>query len=376
MPPALEDLETPALLLDERVLARNLERMQRRADELGVRLRPHVKTHKCLPVALRQRALGAQGVTVSTLREADYFFEHGFEDVLYAVGLTPNKFAHALRLARAGCRLTVLLDSPETAAALEAFGRAHDQRFEVLIEIDTDGQRAGLAPGDPRLLEVAALLSGRGARLAGVLTHAGGSYALHEREALRALAEQERALCVEAARRLRAAGHACPEVSVGSTPTALSAATLEGVTELRAGVYAFFDLVMLNVGVCTPDELALSVLATVIGHQPERRWILLDAGWMALSRDRGTDAQLRPFGYGAVCDARGTWLSALRFVQANQEHGIVEAGPGVDVRRDHPIGTLLRVLPNHACATAAQFPHYEVLRDGAARERWERLHGW
>jgi D-serine deaminase-like pyridoxal phosphate-dependent protein len=377
-PRVLAELETPALLVDAPKLERNLEKMQRRADALGVRLRPHVKTHKCMPILRRQLALGARGITVSTLKEADTFHAQGVTEVLYAAVIAPNKLAHALRLRRAGCRLTLLVDSAEGAAALASFGRDHEHDFEVLIEIDTDGQRAGLRPDDPRLLEVAARLDGPGAELVGVMTHAGGSYGLCDAGALRAFAEQERSGCVEAARRLRAVGHACPEVSVGSTPTALSAENLAGVSELRAGVYAFMDLVMLNIGVCTRDELALSVLASVTGHQPDKRWILIDAGWMAMSRDRGTAAQAHDFGYGALCEAEsGRWLPALHFREANQEHGIVEADAGIDVRRDYPVGTLLRVLPNHACATAAQFDRYVVL-DGpdGAPARWERSNGW
>ena len=369
-------LETPALLLDAEQLERNLVRMQRRAEALGVHLRPHVKTHKCTPVLQRQLALGARGITVSTLKEADHFFAQGVTDVLYAVVLAPNKLAHAERLVRAGCRLKVLVDSVPGAAAVAEHGRRADLGFEVLIEIDTDGHRAGLAPEDKRLLEVAARLDGPGTHLHGVMTHAGGSYGEHEPAALRAYAERERSGCVEAARRLRAAGHACPVVSVGSTPTALSATHLEGVSELRAGVYAFFDLVMLEVGVCTREELALSVLTSVLGHQTSKRWILVDAGWMAMSRDRGTSVQAHDHGYGAVCDARGRWLPELRFTQANQEHGILEADAAVDVVRAYPVGTLLRVLPNHACATAAQFSHYVVVGGAAGPARWERLQGW
>jgi D-serine deaminase-like pyridoxal phosphate-dependent protein len=376
MPAMFAQLETPALLLDAEQLERNLVRMQRRAEALGVHLRPHVKTHKCSPVLRRQLALGARGITVSTLKEADHFFAQGVTDVLYAVVLAPNKLAHAERLVRAGCGLKVLVDSVSGAAAVAEHGRRADLTFEVLIEIDTDGHRAGLAPEDARLLEVAARLAGPGALLHGVMTHAGGSYGEREPAALRAYAERERSGCVEAARRLRAAGHACPVVSVGSTPTALSATHLEGVSELRAGVYAFFDLVMMEVGVCTREELALSVLTSVLGHQAAKRWVLVDAGWMAMSRDRGTAGQPHEQGYGSVCDARGRWLPGLRFTRTNQEHGILEADASVDVVRAYPVGTLLRVLPNHACATAAQFPHYVVLGGSAGSERWERLQGW
>jgi D-serine deaminase-like pyridoxal phosphate-dependent protein len=192
------------------------------------------------------------------------------------------------------------------------------------------------------------------------------------------MAEQERAACVEAAERVRAAGLPCAVVSVGSTPTALSAAQLQGVTEVRAGVYVFFDLVMHNIGVCGADDIALSVLTTVIGHQPEKGWAIVDAGWMAMSRDRGTQKQAHDFGYGQVCRTDGTVLPGYVLSGANQEHGILshEDAPDTDIAARFPIGTQLRILPNHACATGAQYPAYHALAENGALATWGRLHGW
>ena len=382
MSAALSDLETPQLLLDEARMARNIARMQARMDALGVRFRPHVKTSKCPEVVRRQLAAGARGITVSTLKEAERFFADGIDDILYAVAIVPGKFDHALRLARAGLRLTLLVESVAAAEQLTRHGIDNGHCHAALIEIDTDGHRSGLRPDDPRLLEVAAALrteNGHGARLAGVMTHAGASYALHDPEALAAMAEQERAGCVAAAERLRAAGHACEIVSVGSTPTALSARSLAGVTEVRAGVYVFFDLVMANVGVCATDDIAMSVLCSVIGHQVEKGWVITDGGWMAMSRDRGTRNQPHDYGYGLVCDARGAPIPELAFGEANQEHGVLAwtGARDVDLERRFPIGTQLRVLPNHACATGAQFDAYTVLpAAGDALTRWTRFNGW
>ena len=167
-------------------------------------------------------------------------------------------------------------------------------------------------------------------------------------------------------------------VSVGSTPTALSAENLAGVTELRAGVYVFFDLVMANVGVCGLDSVALSVLTTVIGHQPEKGWAIVDAGWMAMSRDRGTQKQKVDYGYGAVCDLAGMPIEGLIMTGANQEHGIVSRRGAVDpdIARRLPVGTQLRILPNHACATGTQFPEYYVVSGAGAAQQWRRFDGW
>lgn len=222
-------------------------------------------------------------------------------------------------------------------------------------------------------------MAAAGVELAGVLTHAGESYALDTPDALVAAAEHERAEAVAAAEALRAAGHECPIVSAGSTPTAHFAEDLAGVTELRAGVYMFFDLVMHGVGVCRTDDIAISVLATVIGTKPERGWILVDAGWMALSRDRGTAAQEVDQGYGLVCDIRGCVHDDLIVSHASQEHGILamRSRSGRPLP-DLPIGSKVRILPNHACATASQHEVYHVVSgDGGAIEaRWRRIRGW
>jgi D-serine deaminase-like pyridoxal phosphate-dependent protein len=375
----LSDVVTPAALIDEARMMRNISRMQERMNALGVRLRPHVKTSKCLEVARRQAGQGARGITVSTLKEAECFFAGGFDDILYAACIPPNKIARALALRRQGCNLTVIVDSMQAARSLAEAGRANQHAFDVMIEIDSDGHRSGVKAGDPLLIDIAQALTGGGANLKGVLTHAGSSYDLNTPEALEQLAEQERREIVAAAERLRAAGFACPEVSVGSTPTALSAKNLPGVTEVRTGVYVFFDLVMSNVGVCTPQGIALSVLTTVIGHQAEKGWVIIDAGWMAMSRDRGTAKQARDYGYGAVCDLQGNLIEGYTVTAANQEHGIIsraEGPPDSGIAARFPVGSLLRILPNHACATGAQHGQYHLVDDHGQISRWSRFNGW
>ncbi|HPU52695.1 MAG TPA: alanine racemase [Burkholderiaceae bacterium] len=375
---ALSTLETPALLLDEPRMQANVARMLARLAALGVPLRPHVKTAKCVEVALAMCG-GMHGpITVSTLREAERFAQAGFRDITYAVGISANKLPHVADLLARGVRLSVILDSVEAAQAVAGFMGQRSENLAVLIEIDTDGHRAGLQPEAPELLAVAAALQAPGVTLAGVLTHAGESYQCKGEAALRAMAGQERAGAVRAAQRLRAAGHAAPVVSVGSTPTALSATDLSGVTEVRAGVYVFFDLVMAGVGVCTPQQIALSVLTTVIGHQEHRGWTLCDAGWMALSRDRGTAAQAVDQGYGLVCDAEGRVIPDYIVSAVSQEHGTITHRSGDPGRGLHlPVGTMLRILPNHACATGAQHERYRVLDgSGAVTREWERFGGW
>lgn len=375
----LDELDTPAALIDVARMNRNIQRMQSRMNALGVRFRPHVKTTKCLEVVRAQLAAGASGITVSTLKEAEAFFAAGIADILYAVSIGRSKLPRAMALKQQGCDLKLVVDNTLAAADVAKFCAAQGETFEVWIEVDTDGHRSGIDPEQDALLEVGRILHDGGIKLGGVMTHAGSSYELHTPDALSALAERERSGCVRAAQRLRDAGFPCETVSVGSTPTALAARNLDGVSEVRAGVYVFFDLVMHNVGVCSTDDIALSVLATVIGHQPEKDWVILDAGWMAMSRDRGTSKQTRDFGYGLPCTLDGTPLNDWILSGANQEHGILSPVQGTQGKRLaslFPIGTKLRILPNHACATGAQFPAYHALSDNDETTLWSRFHGW
>jgi D-serine deaminase-like pyridoxal phosphate-dependent protein len=360
-------------------MERNIARLRARLDGLGVALRPHLKTVKSVDVARRVMTSPAGPATVSTLREAEQFVAAGVRDIIYAVGIAPSKLPQVLALRAKGADIAVVLDTVEQARAVALASRRAGTRIPALIEIDCDGHRSGVLPRDKhRLVEIGRALAD-GAELRGVLTHAGGSYTARGAEALRQCAEAERRSVVDAATILRAAGLACPVLSVGSTPTAHSATDLTGVTEVRAGVFVFFDLVMAGIGVCQVHDIALSVLATVIGHQREKAWILIDAGWMALSQDRGTRRQDVDQGYGLVCDITGKPYGDLVVADANQEHGIITMRPGSHgVLPELAIGDRVRILPNHACATSAQHRSYHVVRGGSDKveAEWPRFGGW
>lgn len=377
----IDDLETPALLLDRGLLEANIARMRDHLKRLGAPLRPHAKTAKSANVVRLALAGQPGGITVSTLKEAGYFFEHGVRDILYAVAVAPAKLAHVAALIRRGAAITLVLDNVATAQSVVRAAAAERVVFPVLIELDVDGHRSGVRPDSQVLLDLGRVLAASpGVALRGVMTHAGDSYNCRSAVELQRMAERERRGAVDAAVRLRAAGLPAPVVSVGSTPTALFAQGLDGVTEVRAGVYMFQDLVMAGLGVCSIDDIALSVLVTVIGHQAERGWLITDGGWMALSRDRGTGSQAVDQGYGLVRDVEGRALAEDLIVKsANQEHGILARRDGgtLDVGR-YPVGSLLRVLPNHACATAAQHDAYRVVERGRREilDTWPRIHAW
>jgi D-serine deaminase-like pyridoxal phosphate-dependent protein len=376
----LIDLETPALLINKTQLELNAERMFTRARELGVQLRPHVKTLKSIEAA-EIYAPQPMPVTVSTLREAEAFAAAGYQDILYGVGIAANKLSRAASLIRNGVTLRLFVDSLSAADAVCEAAQSLQLPFHVFIELDVDGHRAGVPPKSNELLTIAAALARcEHVTLCGVASHAGESYNCRSLEEIAAMAEQERALTVEAAEFLAENGHSISHVSVGSTPTALAAQSLEGVTELRAGVYASFDLVMAGLNVCSIDDIALSVLTTVIGHQPARGWIIVDAGWMATSSDRGTASQMVDQGFGLVCDENGILLDDLVLSAANQEQGIITHRQGKALEPvDFPYGTRLRILPVHACATASQHSDYFVVDADAPTQVqaiWKRVNNW
>ncbi|KPF83679.1 alanine racemase [alpha proteobacterium AAP38] len=378
-PVRLADLETPCLILDADRMDRNIARLRQRLASLGVSLRPHLKTAKSVDVA-RQVMTSAEGpATVSTLKEAAYFAAAGVKDMIYAVGIAPAKLAKVQQLRQDGVDIAVVLDTVEQAEAVAAASRAAGHAIPALIEIDCDGHRSGVLPDDAdRLLAIGRALV-QGGELRGVLTHAGASYGARTEQALVDAASQERRAVVQAAQILRDAGLPCPKVSLGSTPTAHFATDLSGVTEVRAGVFVFFDLVMMGIGICKVDDIALSVLATVIGHQQEKGWVLVDAGWMAMSQDRGTSKQPVSQGYGLVCDSSGKPFADIILADANQEHGIVTVRPGSGATLpDLKIGDRVRILPNHACATGAQHAGYKVVRGASdiVEASWPRFGGW
>jgi len=380
MTTSLAKKDTPFLLVDKAKFDSNVAFLSAKLAPHNVILRPHLKTVKSIAGAKHVLADFDSPATVSTVKEAEVFAEAGYTNLTYAVGIAPQKLPRIQALLNKGIDISILLDSVAQAKAVTEFCQAKNIQIPTLLEIDCDGHRGGIQPDDTRLVEIATILHQGGAELRGVLTHAGESYDCINKAALVAAAEAERSAAVIAATQLIASGLPCPVVSVGSTPTAHFAENLDGVTEVRAGVYTFFDLVMAGIGVCKPDDIALSVVTSVIGHNEEKDWLFIDAGWMSLSQDRGTQSQRQDCGYGLVCDSAGNIIPGLQVIGANQEHGIIAAVDGaIDGSNlaDIAVGTQLRILPNHACATAAMHAGYYVADPQQTElDYWARIQGW
>jgi D-serine deaminase-like pyridoxal phosphate-dependent protein len=370
--------DTPCLVLAVDKVDRNVVRMRHILAGKNVGYRPHLKTSKSIKVAEKVMSSPTGPATVSTLREAELFAAAGVQDILYAVGIAAHKLRRVSALHKAGVNLAVLLDSIEQAQAVAEESKRAGVVIPAFIEIDCDGHRSGIRADDVETLTSIARAIEDGGELRGVLTHAGLSYNSSDKSIIEMWALDERDAAVTAAETLRSAGFRVPIVSVGSTPTALAAIDLTGVTEVRAGVFMFFDLFQTGVGTCLLSDIALSVLATVIGYQQETGRLIIDAGWMALSRDRGTASQPVDQKYGMVCDINGIPYEDLLVLDANQEHGIAGLRPGSGASMPNlPRGSKVRILPNHACATAAQHEGYLVVEEGTSvKEYWPRFNGW
>jgi len=361
----ISDLATPALLLDLDKLEPNLEGMAVRARSLGVALRPHIKTHKCLEIARLQSSLGATGITVSTLHEANVFAEHGFNDITWASPVSFGRIREAQAIAER-VTLRVLVDSP---AALEQI-RLSGHRFHVWLDVDCGYHRTGVDPNGGLALSLARdIHKSPTLNFDGILTHSGHAYHATTRADLEQIAEDERRVMVECADRLRSEGRVdVSRVSVGSTPAMSVVQNLDGVTEARPGNYALYDYTQAVLGSCDVTDCALTVLASVVSSQPGSDHSVVDAGALGLSKDLGPDKLEQPT-VGEIFEnySDGTLLPDNRVVSVSQEHGIVSGKLRV--------GEKVRILPNHSCLTAAMYDEYHVVRGEEVIDKWKIWRG-
>ena len=369
----MNDLRTPCLLLDISRVRRNAARMSDVAHRNKVSLRPHIKTHKCIEVAKIQTDGHDGGITVSTLAEARAFAKHGFNDITYAVPIERGKFDDAIEILRSGVKLNLLTDDVETVKQLDAAAINAGVTFDVFVKIDCGTHRVGVEPDADEAIEVPRQLAdAKNLTFAGVLTHAGHSYDVKSKEAILEVARHERDSMVELATRIGRQGIAVPMISIGSTPSMSTIDHLDGVDEIRPGNYIFFDNYQATLGSCSFEDTALTVLAAVI-HKGKTRMVI-DAGGIALSKDRGPVSLDPSCGYGHVLDVEGN-ETGMRVTGLSQEHGEIEA-PGNDAFERFKVGDRVRVLANHSCLTAAQHSHYHVMDNGEIVDRWEIHRGW
>ena len=371
------DLPTPALLLDQAILERNLTRMQDRANELGVALRQHIKTHKCIEIANHQLELGARGITASTLYEVEQFAAAGFNDITWAFPLIPATIERVLELYEKAT-IRVLIDSREMFDRLDEIQRVGSERLHVWLKIDCGYHRVGVDPKSPLAEElIARLCESKNLVFDGILTHAGHSYEAKGRDELRTFAEQERSGMVDFAEKMRAKGYTIPMVSIGSTPTMSVVENLDGINEIRPGNYAFNDYTQVMIGSCGVADCALTVLASVVSHQPDALHFITDAGALALSKDLGPTHITNDMDMGCIFEDydRKRLQSHVHLKTLSQEHGKVVYSNPKGVADRFKVGDKVRILEHHSCLTAANFDHYYVVKGYDIVDQWKILNG-
>jgi D-serine deaminase-like pyridoxal phosphate-dependent protein len=372
-PSSILELPTPALLLDQTILERNLTRMQDRANTFGVSLRPHIKTHKCIEIANHQLELGARGITCSTLFEVDQFVAAGFNDITLAVPLVPTHIEHILELSDKAT-IRVLIDGMEMFERLESIERVGSERLHVWLKVDCGDHRTGVDPHSPRAEQfVRALSESKNLIFDGILTHAGQSYGAKSRADLLVFAEQERSVMVEFAERMRTKGFKIPSVSIGSTPTMSVTENLDGINEIRPGNYAFYDYTQVMLGSCGISDCALTVLSSVVSHQPGASHFVIDAGALALSKDMGPVHISNDMDMGIIFEDydRRRLQAHVHVKTLSQELGRVLLSDPLVMGTHYKVGDKVRILEHHSCLTAANFDYYYVVKGYDVVERWK-----
>lgn len=351
------DIETPAVLIDAERLRRNIDRMAQAARQMGVALRPHFKTHKTVEIVRMQLEAGAVGITCAKTTEAEVLVEAGVSDVFIANEVVgERKVARLLGLARRA-RLSVGIDDAAQARPLsEAFAR-EGLRLPVLVEVDTGLHRCGLPPGEPVLALAREVAGMPGLDLRGIFTHEGQVHSAASKDQLEETALAAGRAMVETARRFRREGLPCEVVSVGTTPAALITPTVAGVTEMRPGSYVFYDRCHLRTWSAREEDLALTVLATVVSRPAPDR-VVIDAGTKVLSSDH-VATRFDTFG---LVRGRPDW----RFVRANEEHGVIEVPAGAAVS----IGERVEIFPNHNCPVMNLVDEVYLVEGDEVLARW------
>ncbi|XP_011615555.1 uncharacterized protein [Takifugu rubripes] len=366
---ALSSLYTPALVVDLDKVKRNVQNMTERYEKLGVQLRPHMKTHKTLECADIMTGGTRRCIVVSTLAEASFYADHGFDDILYAYPLPFDKVEHCAALSERLDLFQVLLDHPDALEELKKRPLKDGRQWHVWLKLDCGNGRAGVLYSDPGTLKLAlAIAQADGVELTGVYAHCGNTYKCKGVEQIQAVAQETTNLTLQFMEKLKDAGVTCKS-SIGSTPSCSHPVKdMAQLSEVHPGNYVFYDVQQSLIGSCSLEDVAVKVLTRVISHAPHRNQLLVDCGWTGLSLD---GAGTLPTGY-AVIEGH----TDLKLVSMTQEHGRMEPISGPLDYSKYPLGTMLTLIPYHSCATAAMHSVYHVYSEGHLVGKWLPTRGW
>lgn len=353
----LDEVDTPALVIELDPFEANLARMAEAAGAAGVRLRPHAKTHKCAVIALRQIALGAVGVCCQKVSEAEALVQGGVRDVLVTNEIVgARKIAHLAALAREA-KLTVCVDSAENAAALDGASARAGVTLDVLVEVDVGAHRCGVPPGTPAVELAERVAAAKALRFAGLQAYQGSAQHIRDHGERRAAIDGAVACARETVTMLGERGIPCPSITGAGTGTFRFEAASGLYTELQAGSYIFMDADYAQNhgegdGPFDEFEHSLFVLTTVMST-PEPGRAVVDAGLKASSVDSGL-----PTVHGEP---------RIEFVGASDEHGKLIFDPG---KVTVSLGDRLKLVPGHCDPTVNLYDWYVCVRDGYVQALW------
>ncbi|XP_051879474.1 D-threo-3-hydroxyaspartate dehydratase isoform X1 [Pristis pectinata] len=367
---SVQQLFTPAFTVDIKKVKSNARKMSERCQTLGVQLRPHMKTHKTLECADIMTGGSRRCIAVSTLAEAHFYADNGFDDILYAYPLPVDKVGACAELAEGLEMFHVLVDNEVAVMELKKRRLRDEKSWLVWLKLDCNNGRAGVQPEDSMALLLAkSIADSEGMELAGVYAHCGNSYEATGVKEIQAVAQETTTATLKFVEKLEKAGVRCPRSSIGSTPSCSHPVSdMERLNELHPGNYIFYDVQQLMIGSCQMDDIAVRVLTRVIGHYPHRNQLLVDCGWTGLSLH---SLGKLPTGFALV-----EGHPELKLVGMTQEHGKIESISGRLDFDKFPLGSLISLIPYHACATAAMHPVYYVHSEGKIIAEWRPTRGW
>ncbi len=341
----LHDLPTPQVLIDHAKARANIARVQGLADQAGLRLRPHAKTHKSPIVARWQLERGAVGICCAKVGEAEVFVDAGITDIRLPYPVNPSNASRLLALMDRAT-ISIIVDHLDVARGWSDAMQRAGRTLNVLIKVDVGFHRCGIDPNGDALGFVQTIASMPGLRLRGLLSHAGHGYSAVSEEELADVAREEAETLTAIRDRAAASGIALDEVSVGATPTLRFSAQQRGLTELRPGNYVYFDRTQVALGAASLDDCALTVLATVVSA-PSADRIILDCGSKTLTNDQARGIDKAP-GFGAVLRDSGEPDDTLLIERLSEEHATVRVTNGTHLKP----GDRVRVVPNHSCVVS------------------------
>src|SRR5262245_34613856 len=352
---SLEDIDTPALVVDMEALERNIARMAKVVGGGAVRLRPHAKSHKCAEIARRQIAAGAVGVCSQKVSEAEALVAGGVADVLVTNEIVgEKKVARLARLAR-DAKVGVLADDAGNVAEIDDAARAERVRLDVLVEIDVGAHRCGIGPGGPALALAQRIARCKNLRFAGLHAYHGAAQHLRSASERRAAIESAAEKAAVTKQLIEKSGIACETVTGAGTGTFLLEGASRVFNEIQPGSYVFMDADYSrndwDKGWPRFDQ-SLFVLATVMSAPAADRAVV-DAGLKASSVDSGMPlVHERP---------------GVEYAKASDEHGVLKIVNGAKAPR---LGEKILLVPGHCDPTVNLYDWLVCVRKGKVEALW------